>query len=114
MSTSEQKTQSLGPDVELSAGLQAPQAHLPAVIEHAPPPRRRRGRVSILAALLLIVAGAGVGWFWWHQHQLRLPPGLAFGNGRLEADEIDIDTKFAGRIAKLFVDEGDMVIRWLL
>jgi HlyD family secretion protein len=31
------------------------------------------------------------------------------GNGRLESDEIDIDTKFAGRIAKLFVDEGDMV-----
>ena len=109
MSTSEQKTQSHGPDVELSAGPQEPQAGLPAVIEHAPPPRRRRGRVSILAALLLIVAGAGVGWFWWHQHQLRLPPGLAFGNGRLEADEIDIDTKFAGRIAKLFVDEGDMV-----
>ena len=27
----------------------------------------------------------------------------------LEADEIDIDTKFAGRIAKLFADEGDMV-----
>src|SRR5215468_3609276 len=109
MSRSEQKTQSHGPDVELSAGLQAPQARLPAVIEHAPPPRRRRGRVAILAALLLIGGGAGVGWFWWQQHQLRLPPGIAFGNGRLEADEIDIDTKFAGRIAQLFVDEGDMV-----
>jgi hypothetical protein len=24
--------------------------------------------------------------------------GFATGNGRLEADEIDIDTKFAGRI----------------
>ena len=34
---------------------------------------------------------------------------IASGNGRLEADEIDIDTKFAGRIAKLFADEGDMV-----
>ena len=40
---------------------------------------------------------------------MRLPPGIAFGNGRLESDEIDIDTKFAGRIAKLFIDEGDMV-----
>lgn len=30
------------------------------------------------------------------------------GNGRLEGDEIDIDTKCAGRIAKLFVDEGDL------
>ena len=31
------------------------------------------------------------------------------GKCRLESDEIDIDTKFAGRIAHLFVDEGDMV-----
>jgi HlyD family secretion protein len=53
--------------------------------------------------------GAGIGWFWWQYHEPRLPPGIASGNGRLEADEIDIDTKFAGRIAKLFVDEGDTV-----
>jgi HlyD family secretion protein len=39
----------------------------------------------------------------------RLPPGIAWGNGRLEADEVDIDTKFAGRILKLYADEGDMV-----
>ena len=39
----------------------------------------------------------------------ELPPGIASGNGRLEADEIAIDTKFAGRIAALFADEGDMV-----
>jgi HlyD family secretion protein len=57
----------------------------------------------------MIGAGVGIGWAWWQQHQVRLPPGIASGNGRLEADEIDIDTKFAGRIAKLFVDEGDMV-----
>jgi HlyD family secretion protein len=37
-----------------------------------------------------------------------LPPGIASGNGRLEADEIDIDTKFAGRIATLFADEGSL------
>jgi HlyD family secretion protein len=38
-----------------------------------------------------------------------LPPGIASGNGRIEADEIDIDTKFAGRIAEILADEGDMV-----
>jgi HlyD family secretion protein len=63
----------------------------------------------VIAMLVMIGAGAGIGWLWWHQHQSRLPPGIASGNGRLESDEIDIDTKFAGRIAKLFVDEGDMV-----
>ena len=35
--------------------------------------------------------------------------GIVSGNGRIEADEIDIDTKFAGRIVEMFVDEGDMV-----
>jgi HlyD family secretion protein len=30
------------------------------------------------------------------------------GHLRIEADPIDIDTKFAGRIAEMFVDEGDM------
>ena len=40
---------------------------------------------------------------------MQLPPGIVYGNGRLEADAIDIDTKFAGRIAKLFVDQGDLV-----
>jgi HlyD family secretion protein len=56
-----------------------------------------------------MAACAGIGWFWWQHHLARLPPGVAWGNGRLEADEIDIDTKFAGRIANLFADEGDMV-----
>jgi multidrug efflux pump subunit AcrA (membrane-fusion protein) len=37
-------------------------------------------------------------------------PASRYGNGRLEADAIDIDTKFAGRIAKLLVDEGDIVM----
>jgi len=59
--------------------------------------------------LLVIGPGTGIGWYWWQQHQAQLPPGIASGNGRIEADEIDIDTKFAGRIAKLFADEGDMV-----
>jgi HlyD family secretion protein len=38
-----------------------------------------------------------------------LPPGIAYGNGRLEADPIDISTKFAGRVFELRVDEGDVV-----
>ncbi len=35
--------------------------------------------------------------------------GLAMGNGRLEATEIDISTKLAGRIKDIQVDEGDFV-----
>ena len=88
-----------------------PEVHpLPAVIEQPParPERRRRPRFALLLALLTVAAGTGIGWLWWQQHQPRLPPGFASGNGRLEADEVDIDTKFAGRIAKLLVDEGDI------
>ena len=94
------------PGGELAEGL----GRLPAVIEHAPPrPRRPRALRQALLALLIIAGGAGIGWFWWHQHHPRLPPGISWGNGRLEADPIDIDTKFAGRIAKLFVDQGELV-----
>jgi HlyD family secretion protein len=60
--------------------------------------------------LVLLPAAAAVG-YWWFFSQPALPPGIVSGNGRLEADEADIDTKFAGRIAKMFVDEGDLVQR---
>jgi len=81
--------------------------NLPAIVERERP---RPVRFSHLRRLLLIllVVGAGVA-FWWLYPRPALPPGFASGNGRLEADEIDIDTKFAGRIAELRVDEGDMV-----
>ncbi len=63
-----------------------------------------------LALILAVVFGAaGAGFYWWKHSQSQLPPGIAWSNGRIEADEIDIDTKFAGRIAELRVDEGDMV-----
>jgi HlyD family secretion protein len=107
---SEQKTQGRDPDVELSLPLHEQRSGLPAVVEQTPPRQRRwRPRVVLFALLLAVGAGAGIGWSWWQHYQARLPIGIASGNGRLEADEIDIDTKFAGRIAKLFVDEGDMV-----
>ncbi|HEY0183891.1 MAG TPA: HlyD family efflux transporter periplasmic adaptor subunit [Rhodopila sp.] len=82
---------------------------LPAVLPppKARPPERHWLRRSLLA-LLLLVAGIG-GAYWWLHPRAGLPPGIAWSNGRLEADEIDIDTKFAGRIAKLLADEGDLV-----
>ena len=75
-----------------------------------PRPARRRQRWRALALLGLALAAAlGGGAYWWRLQQGGLPPGIVFGNGRIEADEIDIATKFAGRIAEMFADEGDMV-----
>jgi HlyD family secretion protein len=60
-------------------------------------------------ALAVIGGGAGAYYYWWQRIHAQLPAGIASGNGRIEADEIDIDTKFAGRIAEILADEGDMV-----
>jgi HlyD family secretion protein len=83
--------------------------NLPAVVP-APLTRRhkRRWPKRALLALALLSAAAGGGYWWLHSGP-ALPPGIFAGNGRLEADEIDIDTKFAGRIAQVSVDEGDLV-----
>ena len=88
-------------------GLPVPM-HLPAPRAPARQPRQRRWLKRALAILLLIAAGMG-GVYWWRASQPVLPAGIAWGNGRLEADEIDIETKFAGRIAELGADEGDLV-----
>lgn len=83
---------------------------LPAVVP--PPPERkaeRRFSRKLVVLLLILIGGAIGGGTWWFYPRDVLPPGIAFGNGRLEADEIDIDTKYAGRIARLLADEGDLV-----
>jgi HlyD family secretion protein len=69
--------------------------------------RKRWLRIALVIAV--IVGGAGAALYWWEHTRSQLPPGIAWGNGRIEADEIDIDTKFAGRIAQMLADEGDML-----
>jgi HlyD family secretion protein len=80
---------------------------------HLPVPVRRHGKRRswrLAAALLIVVLGAaGGGYYVWKQAHPPLPVGISFGNGRIEADEVDIATKYAGRVAELMVDIGDMV-----
>ncbi len=64
--------------------------------------------IACLAILLLAAAGGGA-YLWWRQLNDRLPAGFVWGNGRIEADDIDITPKYAGRIAELLVEEGDLV-----
>ncbi|MDR3538758.1 MAG: HlyD family efflux transporter periplasmic adaptor subunit [Acetobacteraceae bacterium] len=63
------------------------------------------------AFTLALVAVAGVGAYsaWQLVAPRGLPAGLASGNGRIEAVEIDIATKAAGRVTEVLADEGDFV-----
>jgi len=47
--------------------------------------------------------------YWWLHRAPPLPAAIVVGNGRIEADPIDIATKFAGRVIELRVDEGAKV-----
>lgn len=62
-----------------------------------------------LIAGLVAIAVAG-GYAAWRQSKTGdLPEGIAGGNGRIEAVEIDIATRSAGRIREILVNEGDFV-----
>ena len=65
-------------------------------------------RWFVLLALVIIVLGTGFAVWWFN---FRIPPleGFAVGNGRLEATEVDIATKFHGRVEEILFDEGDRV-----
>jgi HlyD family secretion protein len=85
-------------------------ANLPAVLPPPEPPsRRRRWERLALVLLVLLAAGIGGGGYWWTHRGPLLSPGIAWSNGRLEADEVDIATKFPGRIAQVLAEEGDKV-----
>ena len=84
-------------------------AGLPAVVPPSPPAPRRAPRWGVLLAMLGL-ATVAIGGAYWYAHQApALPSGIAWSNGRLEADQIDIDTKAPGRVAAVLVDEGAMV-----
>lgn len=62
----------------------------------------------ILAGAIIALA-AGAYYAWKSLNGDGLPEGIARGNGRIEAVEIDISTKSPGRIREILVDEGDFV-----
>ncbi|MGI2325249.1 MULTISPECIES: HlyD family secretion protein [Methylococcus] len=65
--------------------------------------------VIALAAVFVVVGAVGLG-VWRDRHARELPPGIARGNGRLEATEIDVGAKYGGRITEVLVYEGDDVV----
>lgn len=57
------------------------------------------------AGVLVVVAAIA----WWTLRPAGIPEGFAASNGRIEATEVDIATKIAGRIDTILVSEGQFV-----
>lgn len=64
-------------------------------------PRRKRLLVAALAVLLAL-AGT-LAWRWWS----RPPEGVLLASGTIEATEVDVNTRVAGRLLERPVEEGD-------
>ncbi|MCG3201724.1 MAG: hypothetical protein NFCOHLIN_01594 [Gammaproteobacteria bacterium] len=63
-----------------------------------------------IIAALLVAAAAAVAFGVWQRFAARNGmDGLASGNGRIEAVEIDVATRVAGRLADVLVKEGEFV-----
>ncbi len=60
-----------------------------------------------IAVLAVLAVGAAI--VWQNMQEAPLPEGIASGNGRLEATEVDITTKYPGRLEELNAKEGDTV-----
>jgi HlyD family secretion protein len=70
--------------------------------------KKKRVAKFLLIAALLVAAGGG--WLVWKKYQpAGLPTGIAFGNGRIEATEVDVASKQQGRVEAVLAKEGDMV-----
>ncbi|CAG9170448.1 hypothetical protein LMG23992_01589 [Cupriavidus laharis] len=65
-----------------------------------------RKLIPVAAVALAVAAGV----YGWNAMRDTGPgPGFASGNGRIEATQIDVATKLAGRIDTILVNEGDFV-----
>lgn len=73
------------------------------------PPAWWSGRTGrrLLALALLLVLGGCLAWLRYETN--RTAEGIASGNGRIEATEIDVSSKIPGRIKEILAKEGDFV-----
>lgn len=62
--------------------------------------------------VLCVLCAAGIAFFayrTWQDNLRNNIPGIAHGNGRLEATEVDVATKISERIEKILVQDGELV-----
>ena len=64
---------------------------------------------SVIVMVLVLLAGILIFYLYINKDKNAVPQGFVMGNGRLEATEVDIATKLAGRLTEVLVKEGDFV-----
>lgn len=74
----------------------------------APAIMKRKKWSHLLIILAVIAIAGGAAFYTWQKLHPKLV-GFASANGRIEATDVDIAAKLAGRIEKIFVGEGDFV-----
>jgi HlyD family secretion protein len=68
-------------------------------------PRRRPIALITVVALAVVVAG----WEGWRWYERQATAGRLFASGSIEATQVDVNPKVAGRVTKLLAKEGDSV-----
>ena len=89
-----------------------PATNAPRTTDDGTPGPVRRQTITtrkwlLLTAVIVVAAVTYLGWMFLQPE--KLPDGFASSNGRIEAVEINIATKTAGRLVDVQVNEGDFV-----
>lgn len=66
-------------------------------------------KLAVLAGIAVVIGIAAA--VWYATRATGPGPGFVSGNGRIEATEIDIASKLAGRVLEVLVHEGDSVVQ---
>ncbi|MBO6635020.1 HlyD family efflux transporter periplasmic adaptor subunit [Parvibaculum sp.] len=66
----------------------------------------RKGLLTVFAIIGIFAAGL---YSWFAILSPGSPEGIAMSNGRIEAEQVHVATKYAGRVDEIRVDEGDFV-----
>jgi multidrug efflux pump subunit AcrA (membrane-fusion protein) len=93
-----------------SAGT-SPPATARTDVTSAPGKNKTKQKTTIILLVVVSLFSAAIaGYMYWRSLEAqKVPKGFARSNGRIEATEVDIATKLAGRISNELVDEGDFV-----
>ncbi|WP_374653942.1 HlyD family secretion protein [Dongia sp.] len=69
-------------------------------------------RFSSILIVLVLLGGAAAAYVFWQERQSEAAlKGFAVANGRIEVERVAVATKYAGRVAEIRVDEGDLVVK---